>query len=124
MAVQEVALYLSFKSDESYTPSEIVIRSGTTFHDLIEIKSETLYKPEGWVSIKNLANVNESHDMEAKDECIHSNFIQILILGNHMGGKDVHVRQVNIFGPRPRVTSALKIPPFESVEFTMYSTLR
>jgi hypothetical protein len=47
-----------------------------------------------------------------------------MILANHLGGRDTHVRQVKIFGPRNPVTSVLKIPPFESVDFTMYNTLR
>lgn len=119
MAVQEVALYLSYKLDESYSPSEIVVRSGTTFHDLVEIKSVTLNKPEGWITI-NLTNDSPDTD----DDLLFTNFVQIMILANHLGGRDTHVRQVKIFGPRSPVTSILKIPPFESVDFTMYSTLR
>eukprot|EP01127_Copromyxa_protea_P005409 TRINITY_DN1533_c0_g1_i1.p1 TRINITY_DN1533_c0_g1~~TRINITY_DN1533_c0_g1_i1.p1 ORF type:complete len:120 (+),score=20.29 TRINITY_DN1533_c0_g1_i1:362-721(+) len=119
MAVQEVALFLSFKQDESYSPSEIVIRSGTTFHDLIEVKSLTLNKPEGWITIPL---TNDSPDTE--DELLLTNFIQIMILANHLGGRDTHVRQAKVFGPRNSVTSVLKIPPFESVDFTMYNTLR
>lgn len=119
MAVQEVALYLSYKADESYAPSEIVVRSGTTFHDLVEVKSVSLNKPEGWITI-NLTNDSPDEG----DELLLTNFVQIMILANHLGGKDTHVRQVKIFGPHNPVTSALKIPPFESVDFTMYSTLR
>jgi hypothetical protein len=32
--VQQVSLYLSFSQDESYTPCQMTIRVGTTFHDL------------------------------------------------------------------------------------------
>lgn len=31
---QQVSLYLSFVQDESYTPCQLSIRAGTTFHDL------------------------------------------------------------------------------------------
>ena len=32
--VKEVAIYLEYKQDESYTPSKISVRAGTYFHDL------------------------------------------------------------------------------------------
>ena len=32
--VKDVAIYLDFKQDESYTPSKIAISAGTCFHDL------------------------------------------------------------------------------------------
>ena len=32
--VKELALYLDYKQDESYTPSKISVRAGTHFHDL------------------------------------------------------------------------------------------
>jgi len=37
--------------DESYTPFHIVIRAGTTFHDLKDIKAVELEEPTGWVHI-------------------------------------------------------------------------
>jgi hypothetical protein len=33
--VQEVAFHCNFKQDESYTPQKVVIRTGTTLHDLV-----------------------------------------------------------------------------------------
>jgi hypothetical protein len=32
--VQQVAVYVDFKVDESYTPNKISIRAGNSFHDL------------------------------------------------------------------------------------------
>ena len=37
MSIIEVAFYLDYNLDESYTPSKISIRAGTTFHDLREV---------------------------------------------------------------------------------------
>jgi hypothetical protein len=34
LLVQELHLYLDFKSDESYTPSRLAVRAGSTHHDL------------------------------------------------------------------------------------------
>ena len=51
MSIVEVALYLDFTLDESYTPKKIIIKAGTTFHDLTEIESVELHEPSGWVRI-------------------------------------------------------------------------
>ena len=34
MGLQQVAVYVDFKVDESYTPNKISIRAGNSFHDL------------------------------------------------------------------------------------------
>ena len=49
MCIHEIMVYTDFKLDESYTPSKISIRAGTTFHDLQEIHVEELNEPSGWV---------------------------------------------------------------------------
>lgn len=49
--IKEVALYLDYKLDESYTPKKIAIRSGSTAHDLKEIHVQHIVEPNGWVSI-------------------------------------------------------------------------
>ena len=51
MHIHEIVVYTDFKLDESYTPSKISIRAGTTFHDLQEIHVEELNEPSGWVTI-------------------------------------------------------------------------
>jgi anaphase-promoting complex subunit 10 len=50
MSIVEVAFYLDYKLDESYTPKKLSIRAGTTFHDLVEIHVLELSEPTGWVS--------------------------------------------------------------------------
>jgi len=52
MNISEVKLYVSYKEDESYTPSTISLRIGTGLHDLKEIEFMELVKPEGWISFK------------------------------------------------------------------------
>lgn len=51
MALKEVALYLDYKLDESYTPKKVSIRSGSTVHDLKEIHTQSIAEPTGWVTI-------------------------------------------------------------------------
>lgn len=49
--LQELAVFLDYKLDESYTPNKLSIRAGTSVHDLKEIKSVDLTEPVGWVQI-------------------------------------------------------------------------
>lgn len=56
VAVREVALYLDFKLDESYTPKKLSVRAGSTAHDLKEVRVEHLAEPSGWVSIPLFAD--------------------------------------------------------------------
>ena len=49
--VTEVAVYVDYKLDESYTPSKLSIRAGTSFHDLREIRILDLKEASGWVMI-------------------------------------------------------------------------
>jgi anaphase-promoting complex subunit 10 len=51
MTIKEIALYMDYKLDESYTPKKISIRSGTTIHDLKEIHTQNIIEPSGWVTI-------------------------------------------------------------------------
>lgn len=51
MAVKEVALYLDFKLDESYTPKKLSVRAGSTVQDLKEIHVQHVVEPSGWVCI-------------------------------------------------------------------------
>ncbi|GBG89609.1 hypothetical protein CBR_g49399 [Chara braunii] len=44
----QLALYVDYKHDESYTPNRLSIRAGNSFHDLREIKVVDLEEPVGW----------------------------------------------------------------------------
>ena len=46
--VSELALYLDFKTDESYTPQKLSIRVANSFHHLQEIKEIQFVEPLGW----------------------------------------------------------------------------
>ena len=66
----EVAFYLDYSLDESYTPQRIGIKAGVTFHDLEEIKVVEMNEPVGWISVPLYAAVDPLDDdfMEGKDE--------------------------------------------------------
>ncbi|KAK3137898.1 hypothetical protein QOZ80_5AG0361910 [Eleusine coracana subsp. coracana] len=114
--LQLVVLYVDFKLDESYTPSKISIRAGDGFHNLKEIKTVELAKPVGWVHI-SLSGT------DPRETFVHTFMLQIAILSNHLNGRDTHVRQIKIYGPRPNPVPRQPFH-FTSREFITYSTIR
>ncbi|RLN29178.1 anaphase-promoting complex subunit 10 [Panicum miliaceum] len=114
--LQLVVLYVDFKLDESYTPSKISIRAGDGFHNLKEIKTVELAKPVGWVHI-SLSGA------DPRETFIHTFMLQIAILSNHLNGRDTHIRQIKIYGPRPNPVPHQPFH-FTSREFITYSAIR
>ncbi|KAJ0241948.1 Anaphase-promoting complex subunit 10 [Hirschfeldia incana] len=114
--LQLVALYVDFKLDESYTPSKISVRAGDGFHNLKEVKSVELVKPCGWVCV-SLSGT------DPRETFVNTFMLQIAMLSNHLNGRDTHIRQIKVYGPRP---NPIPRQPFQftSTEFLTYSTLR
>jgi anaphase-promoting complex subunit 10 len=52
MRIQEISVYIDFKTDESYTPSKISIRVANSFHELQEIREVEFEEPVGWFTFK------------------------------------------------------------------------
>ncbi|RAL44619.1 unnamed protein product [Cuscuta campestris] len=114
--LQLVVLYVDFKLDESYTPNKISIRAGDGFHNLKEIKSVELVKPSGWVYISLSGN-------DPRETFVNAFMLQVAILSNHLNGRDTHIRQIKVYGPRPNPIP-LQSFQFTSKEFITYSILR
>ena len=74
-------------------------------------------EPTGWVSVPLFAN-------ELTFEKLRTNFIQIAIITNHQNGRDSHIRQIRIYGPRPNMSFMFEGSDFISNDFTMYTSLR
>lgn len=51
MRLAEVAVRLDYKRDESYTPSLMSIRAGTSDLDLKEIRAVQMHEPVGWLVV-------------------------------------------------------------------------
>jgi Anaphase-promoting complex, subunit 10 (APC10) len=49
--LQEIALYLDYRLDESYTPKNISVRVGNSFTDMTEVHAQELEEPHGWTRI-------------------------------------------------------------------------
>jgi len=116
MRIEEVALFTDYKLDESYTASKISVREGTDLYDLHEVKVVDLEEPSGWVKVK----------VEGKrpGEVLRAHFLQIAIIANHQNGKDTHMRQIKVFGPRRLPLTSLQVPDFASTEYSQYATVR
>ena len=91
MSISEMAFYLDYSLDESYTPKKMSIRAGTTFHDLVEVRVVELHEPTGWVTVP----------LDPKEgKVLRAFFLQVCVVSMHQNGRDTHVRQAKIFGPR------------------------
>jgi len=149
MTILEVSLYLDYSLDESYTPKKISIKAGTTFHDLVEIQTVNLKEPQGWVKVPvrnpyadRPSGVDTVGDATAGDPVggvLRAFFLQISIIAMHQNGRDTHVRQVKVYGPRysqasfcshSRVEGIASLdtygtmPEFTSAELAQFSTVR
>ena len=127
--VSEIAFYLDYGLDESYTPLHLSIKVGLTFHDLAEVKSVKLQEPCGWCSVplyrlsgddpldeddgdENCGGNGEGGEQDGDErdqEHLHlsgqrrplrTHFVQVSIANMHQNGRDTHCRLVKIFGPR------------------------
>ena len=118
--VQELCLFFDFKSDESYTPSKMSIRAGNNMQDLKEVQYLELKEPTGWYTVplrtKLLNNTEKNY--------ISTINMQILILQNQHSGKDTHMRQVKIFGPREKINQGLGFPDFKTPDITQFFSVR
>ena len=108
-------------ADESYTPSKISIRVGSTFHDLQEIHVQELNEPSGWVTILPPSVTSRDDNGET---ALRTHFIQVAVLANHQNGRDTHIRQIKIYTPRRHLGQHMCLPEFSSVAFQQYACLR
>jgi anaphase-promoting complex subunit 10 len=119
--LNEIWIYLDYKTDESYTPSKISIKVENTFNEMVEVKVVDFEEPVGWFQIK-LENKN-SEGVVLKPY-IKTMTVQIVILQNTHNGRDTHIRNVKLFAPREHKSFDMTFPNFESKEYTQFQTLR
>ncbi|KAH7621699.1 hypothetical protein Ndes2526B_g02513 [Nannochloris sp. 'desiccata'] len=113
-----LALYIDYKLDESYTPQKISIRAGTRINDMKEVKSVELIEPHGWVLIPLT-----HHDTGLPH--IKAFVLEVVVVSNHQNGRDTHVRQLRVFGPRTDPLKALGFEvTFTSPEFNRVAFVR
>jgi len=119
---QKISVYLSFLLDDSYTPSTLAIRAGTGPSDLQDVRIATLDKPEGWITFDVSSEL--IGDEEDGFKPVYAYILQIIVVANHMSGKDTHVRGLRILGPVEDNAADGDPFPFVTANFKMYEGIR
>jgi anaphase-promoting complex subunit 10 len=122
--ITEISLYVDFKLDESYTPAKIAIKAGSGFHDVTEVQTLDLQEPVGWITIP-LRAVKDDGEYDGP-QVLRAHIVQLVVLSSHMNGRDTHIRQIKIFGPRQPATKNLgtDLSEFSTTEFDQFSQIR
>ncbi|CAM9201815.1 unnamed protein product, partial [Phaeothamnion confervicola] len=111
MTITAVAFYVDYSVDESYCPKTISIRAGNTFHDLAEVTlvemKEGGCEMNGWNRVALHAAGDGDAPLRAFDACGGRQgrrgwlaFSAFCVVEMYQNGRDTHVRQLKIFGPR------------------------
>lgn len=92
VGIRDIRFFVNYGEDESYTPSKIVFKSGTSENNLIEFATMILECPVGWqqVPIKGAGG-------EPDGNTLVSYVLEMQILENHQNGKDTHLRGFKIY---------------------------
>ncbi|SHO78547.1 Similar to S.cerevisiae protein DOC1 (Processivity factor) [Malassezia sympodialis ATCC 42132] len=109
-AVTHISIYLDCLRDDSYTPTKILVRAGTHPYDLVDVRYREFVEPQGWYHFM-LSGTSDMEPEEAQAarassasmplRAIELFVLQVNILGNHLNGKDSHIRCMKVFGPTP-----------------------
>ncbi|KAJ3744215.1 anaphase-promoting complex, subunit 10-domain-containing protein [Lentinula detonsa] len=121
VAIQKLSIFLCHPLDDSYTPSTLAIRAGTGPNDLQDVRIITLEKPDGWLTFDISSEPNEGGEGLKP---VHAYILQLIILTNHMSGKDTHVRGLSVLGPIEEAVGEEDPFPWASTEFKMHETIR
>lgn len=92
MGIRDIRFYVDYSEDESYTPTKIIFKSGTSENNLIQFAAMNLDSPVGWQQVP-LAGVGGEPD----GNTLVSWVLQMQILENHQNGKDTHLRGIKIY---------------------------
>lgn len=135
VSIRKLCFYMDYGLDESYTPKKIAISCGTSLHDLLDVASFELNEPVGWVTVNLIDPCCASKDSQGNaiqsdfnndSTCLRTHLLQIKILSMHQNGRDTHVRQLKLFGPResPEVMANFKYSNFKTVDMQQYALIR
>ncbi|KAI8915408.1 anaphase-promoting complex, subunit 10/DOC domain-containing protein [Powellomyces hirtus] len=118
MTLTKLSIYVDHGRDESYTPREIAVRAGNSFYDLQDVQRFEIGEDTGWVDFVLCEDEDTTRPLRAF-------LVQICILENYQHGKDTHVRGLKIWAPSLRLDMMVpEMPPFSTLEYQMYSTIR
>jgi anaphase-promoting complex subunit 10 len=96
LEVLELAFLVDFKADESYTPKTLRVLAGNSPAELRELRSLELAEPVGWVHVR----LQQPGAAGAPPRSLQTFLLQLVVATNHQNGRDTHIRQMRVFGPR------------------------
>lgn len=117
--VSELWFYVDEKMDESYTPSRIVVKAGDDLFNLWQVNRIELQRPRGWTCV-SMEPPEGGGSREAG--YVKVRYVTLSILSSHQAGKDTHIRQIKLLGPK-QVKGRHAIYP-TSIPFHQYSCVR
>lgn len=108
MGIRDVRFFVDYQSDESYTPTKIVFKAGTSENNLLEFAMMELSAPSGWqqVPIMGAGGGPDGNTLVCY-------VFQMQILENHQNGKDTHLRGIKIYAADNDSRGASGVPGAE-----------
>eukprot|EP00750_Incisomonas_marina_P027009 INCI6077.2.p1 GENE.INCI6077.2~~INCI6077.2.p1 ORF type:complete len:249 (-),score=54.07 INCI6077.2:137-883(-) len=121
-----ISFYLEHKLDESYTPKKISIRAGDTYHDQEQVCVLELEEPSGWITVPLELSMDQTcYTPHPRDhEPLRAHLVQVSVDGMHQNGRDTHIRQIKIYGPRTEATPLASLPKFRTLALSTFGSLR
>ena len=92
--VAELALYLDYRRDESYTPAEVVVRAGSLQADCEDLVRLRLTEPVGWIRVPFLNTAKAG-----VQQYLRANVLTVTVFSNHQAGRDTHIRCIKVLAP-------------------------
>ncbi|KAM3463318.1 hypothetical protein NHJ6243_003352 [Beauveria neobassiana] len=96
VGIRVIRFFVDYQEDESYTPTKILFRSGTSENNMIEFATMTMDNPYGWQDVP-ISGAGGEPD----GNTLVSYVLQMQILENHQNGKDTHLRGIKIYAFDP-----------------------
>ncbi|ELP93081.1 anaphase-promoting complex subunit, putative [Entamoeba invadens IP1] len=81
-----VRVYISHSQDETYTPTKLILKIGVSMYDMIDNVWFESENPEGWCYLTRNPKV------KCRGSCL-----QLVITENSNGGRDSHIRQIEVY---------------------------
>ncbi|KDN62777.1 putative anaphase-promoting complex subunit 10 [Colletotrichum sublineola] len=92
VGIRDIRFFVDYNEDESYTPTKIIFKSGTSENNLIQFATMEMSQPSGWQQVP-IVGAGGGPD----GNTLVSYVFQMQILENHQNGKDTHLRSIKIY---------------------------
>ncbi|PTD08968.1 hypothetical protein HYE67_004710 [Fusarium culmorum] len=92
VGIRDIRFFVDYNEDESYTPTKVVFKAGTSENNLIEFATMTMENPVSWQQVP-IAGAGGDPDGNTLVAWV----VQMQILENHQNGKDTHLRGIKIY---------------------------